>query len=70
MDPELPALTRPNDGCAVDWSWLEGREVASAWSDLQSLKVAFRDGQTLEIKAALYQGAPFLSFTPWRPMPS
>jgi hypothetical protein len=53
-------------GCAVDWSWLAGREIAAAESDLQSLRITFRDGQTLVVRAALFQGAAFLSFTPWR----
>ena len=53
------------NGCEVDWSWLAGRELAGAQSDLQSLVLTFRDGQTLVIRAALYQGVPFLSFAPW-----
>ena len=55
------------NGCGVDWSWLAGREVANAQSDLESFVLTFRDGQTLVVRAALYQGAPFLSFTPWGP---
>ena len=53
-------------GCSLDWSWLAGREVVAAQSDLQSLTVRFRDGQTLVVRALLDRGAPFLSFTPWR----
>jgi hypothetical protein len=54
-------------GCNVDWSWLAGREVASVQSDLQSFVLTFRDGQTLVVRAELFQGAPFLSFAPWGP---
>jgi hypothetical protein len=53
-------------GCQVDWSWLAGREIVSAQSDLQSMVITFRDGQTLTIRAGLYAGAPFLSFVPWQ----
>ena len=55
------------DGCTVDWSWLAGREVVSAQSDLQSIVLTFRDGKTLTVRATLYQGTPFLAFDPWRP---
>jgi len=63
--PEEKAENGP--GCSVDWSWLVGREIAAATSDLQSLTLTFRDGETLVIQAALYQGATFLAFEPWRP---
>ena len=53
-------------GCGVDWGWLEGREIASAWSDLQKLVITFRDGETLTIQAALWKDQPFLAFTPWK----
>jgi hypothetical protein len=66
MPDESPAGPPQDDGgCAVDWSWLAGREIAAAESDLQSLRLTFRDGQTLVVRAALFQGTPFLSFTPW-----
>ena len=54
-------------GCQVDWSWLRGREIVSASSDLDSLLLTFRDGQTLRVQAALWQGKAFLAFDPWRP---
>jgi len=66
-DQELGASSGTASGCDVDWSWLRGREIAAAHSDLQSIVLTFRDGQTLVVRAALYQGAPFLSFTPWGP---
>jgi hypothetical protein len=58
--------TAGDGGCDVDWSWLEGREIVAARSDLQSFVITLRGGQTLAIRAALYDGKPFLSFTPWR----
>jgi hypothetical protein len=53
-------------GCAVDWSWLEGRVIESATSDLQHWHVRFTDGETLTIQAADYQGKPFLAFKPYK----
>ena len=54
-------------GCTVDWSWLTGREIESVTSDLQHWQVRFKDGQTLSIQAATYQGKAFLAFDPWKP---
>ena len=61
-----PAVDGAADGCTVDWSWLSGREIVAAESDLQSIRFTFRDGETLLVRAALFQGQPFLAFTPWR----
>jgi hypothetical protein len=55
-----------DSGCAVDWSWLNGREIASARSDLQTMTIVFSDGETLTIRAALYKDQPFLAFDPWK----
>lgn len=54
-----------DSGCSVDWSWLVGREIESVTSDLQHWHVRFKDGQTLKIQAAVYQGKAFLAFDPW-----
>jgi hypothetical protein len=54
-------------GCTVDWSWLNGLEVASVTSDLQHWRVRFTNGLTLSIQAATYQGKSFLAFDPWKP---
>ena len=57
----------PTDaGCQVDWSWLEGREIASATSSLEKLIITFRDGQTLAVQASSWKGKAFLAFTPWK----
>lgn len=53
-------------GCSVDWSWLEGRTVATATNDLKSFTVQFEDGQTFKIQALTYKGEAFLSFTPYQ----
>lgn len=59
--------TEASSGCAVDWSWLEGRTVRSVSSTLDQLVLTFTDGQTLTVRAALWKGQPFLAFDPWRP---
>ena len=51
-------------GCAVDWSWLTGEEIVDAASSLDTLTIRFRSGETLEVKALLWKGRPFLSFKP------
>ena len=51
-------------GCTVDWNWLAGEEVASITSSLDVITFRFRSGQTFEVKALLWKGAPFLSFKP------
>jgi hypothetical protein len=60
------ATESTQDGCAVDWSWLQGREIASATSTLDKLVVTFSDGETLTVQASSWKGQPFLAFTPWR----
>ena len=62
---EQATPTSDATGCGIDWSWLTGREIATVQSDLQSFVLRFRDGETLVVRAAMYQGVPFLSFTPW-----
>jgi hypothetical protein len=54
-------------GCAVDWSWLAGEEIAEVSSGLDTLTVRLRSGETLEVKALLWKGQPFLSFKPHEP---
>jgi hypothetical protein len=61
------APTDAGEGCNVNLSWLVGREIVSATSDLQSLTLTFRDGTMLVVRAGLFRGAPLLSFDPWRP---
>lgn len=51
-------------GCTVDWSWLTGEEIASVASSLDTLTITFRSGLTFKVRALLWKGQPFLSFTP------
>lgn len=55
-----------NQGCSVDWSWLEGRKIARATNDLQNMIIEFEDGLTFKIQALTYKGQAFLSFTPYK----
>lgn len=51
-------------GCAVDWSWLAGEEIAAITSSLDTITFRFRSGEQFEVKALLWKGKPFLSFKP------
>jgi hypothetical protein len=51
-------------GCAVDWSWLEGEEIVEVRNSLDTITFRFRSGQTFEVTARLWKGAPFVAFTP------
>jgi hypothetical protein len=53
-------------GCSVDWSWLEGRKIARAWNDLNSLIITFEDGLVFKIQAANYKSDAFLMFNPYK----
>lgn len=54
----------PDGGCTVDWSWLTGEEIAAVRSSLDTITFTFRSGQTFEVTARLWKGAPFVAFTP------
>jgi hypothetical protein len=51
-------------GCAVDWSWLVGEEIAEVRSSLETITFRFRSGQTFTVTARLWKGAPFVAFQP------
>lgn len=66
-EPQAKTVSQAaQDGCLVDWSWLEGRKIRSATSDLKNFTVTFEDGQTFKIQALTYKGDAFLSFTPYK----
>jgi hypothetical protein len=54
------------EGCQIDWSWLAGREVATATSGIDKMTITFRDGQVLTIQASVWKGESFLAFNPWK----
>ena len=63
--------TMPKDGlnddggCAVDWSWLQGEEIAEVRSSLDSITFTFKSGRAFTVTARLWKGAPFVAFDPW-----
>lgn len=61
-----PSGLNPDGGCAVDWSWLAGRTVVSASSNLDTLTLTFSDGTQFQVRALSWQGKPFLAFDPYR----
>jgi hypothetical protein len=62
----VPPTYEKQDGCSVDWAWLQGRTIAAVTNDLKTLTIQFEDGQTLKIQALTYKGDAFLSFTPYQ----
>jgi hypothetical protein len=56
-----------DDGCMVDWTWIEGATITAATSRLDAFVLTLSNGETLTVQAALWQGKPFLAFTPWKP---
>ena len=52
-------------GCAVDWSWLVGEEIAAVRSSLETIAFTFRSGRTFAVTARLWKGKPFVAFEPW-----
>ncbi len=54
-------------GCAVDWSWLVGAEIAEVRSSLDTITFTFKNSQTFTVTARLWKGAPFVAFDPWQP---
>lgn len=65
-EKEKTAVQTADQGCTVDWSWLEGRTIASVTSDLQNLIITFEDGLTFKVQSLNYKGQPFLAFNPYQ----
>ena len=53
-------------GCTVDWDWLQGQEIESAWSNLDRLELRFKSGLTLKVISASWKGQPYLAFDPYK----
>jgi hypothetical protein len=62
VDEAKAATRQADDGCTVDWSWLQGVEIVGATSNLDSLVLHLASGETLTVQAALWKGTPFLAF--------
>lgn len=61
----LPALEEAV--CAVDWGWIVGATVCDATLEGGRLRLDLDPAGPLTVSAALWQGAPFLAFQPYRP---
>ena len=61
---ELPRLEEAV--CAVDWSWIVGSTVRRATLTNGQLRLELDPAGPLTVSAALWQGAPFLAFQPYR----
>ena len=65
-----PANALPTQGdavCAVDWSWIVGSIIRRATAANGQLRLELDPAGPLTVSAALWQGAPFLAFQPYRP---
>jgi hypothetical protein len=61
---DLPTLAEAV--CAVDWSWIAGSALRAARLAEAELRLELEPAGPLTISAALWQGAPFLAFQPYR----
>jgi hypothetical protein len=61
----LPALEEAV--CAVDWGWIVGATVRGVALEGGRLRLDLDPAGPLTVSAALWQGAPFLAFQPYRP---
>ena len=65
----LPASSLPqleDAVCTVDWSWIVGSTVRAASLAEGRLRIELEPAGPLTVSAALWQGAPFLAFQPYR----
>ena len=65
----LPAESLPTleeAVCTVDWSWIIGSSVRAATLAEGNLRLELDPAGPLAVSAALWQGAPFLAFQPYR----
>jgi hypothetical protein len=53
--------------CAVDWTWIVGSTLRAAALTGGQLRLELEPAGPLTISAAMWQGAPFLAFQPYRP---
>jgi hypothetical protein len=61
----LPALAEAV--CAVDWGWIVGSTIQRTGLEGGQLRLELDPAGPLTVSAALWQGAPFLAFQPYRP---
>jgi hypothetical protein len=59
-------IQQDDSGCTVDWSWLKGQEIDTAWSNLERLELRFKSGLTLKVMAASWKDKSYLAFDPYK----
>jgi hypothetical protein len=52
--------------CAVDWSWIVGSTIRATTLVDGRLRLELEPAGPLTVSAALWEGAPFLAFQPYR----
>jgi hypothetical protein len=65
----LPADSLPQLAdavCTVDWSWIVGSTLRAGSLAEGRLRLELEPAGPLTVSAALWQGAPFLAFQPYR----
>ncbi|SRR5581483_4115552 len=63
----VESLPRLEDAvCAVDWSWIVGSTVRATTLVDGRLRLELDPAGPLTVSAALWEGAPFLAFQPYR----
>jgi hypothetical protein len=61
------SLPRLEDAvCTVDWSWIVGSTLRAASLAEGRLRLELEPAGPLTVSAALWQGAPFLAFQPFK----
>lgn len=53
--------------CSVDWSWISGGELIKVDSRTDQIKLNLSPQGPIAVSVAVWQGKPFLSFTPYKP---
>jgi hypothetical protein len=65
--PPASALPRLADAvCTVDWGWILGSTIRQATLAEGKLRLELEPAGPLTVSAAVWQGAPFLAFQPYR----
>lgn len=61
---ELPADT--DAVCKVDWSWIQNSKIADTKVGTGSVTFSLEPAGPLQIAVQVWQGSPFLAFSPWK----
>lgn len=65
----VPASELPDDTdavCKVDWSWIQRSKLAKTSLSASSVTFTLEPAGPLQIAVQVWQGSPFLAFSPWK----